>query len=311
MKIIEIDLNFVAKEESVIALGNFDGVHRGHIELIKKAIEDAKKLNIKSSLLLFNEHTDNLVKVGKKEIITTNKTKFEILEKLGVDIIYLINFTKEFMSYSPIMFLKDFLAYNLKIRGVIVGYDYTYGYKKSGNVDFLNKNKELFKSIHVIEQVSYEGEKISSSRIRSLIEEGRVKEANNLLSRPYKLIGRIIHAKGLGKKMGYPTANLELVDNFVIPKYGVYDTDIIINGKKFKASTNIGTNPTVEHDGIKIEAHILDFDEDIYGEIVELELLEFVRPELKFDSIEELFEQIAKDVLVTRNRWLYNRLIMW
>lgn len=302
MKIIEIDLNFVAKEESVIALGNFDGVHRGHIELIKKAIEDAKKLNIKSSLLLFNEHTDNLVKVGKKEIITTNKTKFEILENLGVDIIYLINFTKEFMAYSPIMFLKDFLAYNLKIRGVVVGYDYTYGYKKSGDVDFLNKNKELFKSIHVIEQVSYEGEKISSSRIRSLIEEGRVKEANNLLSRPYKLIGRIIHAKGLGKKMGYPTANLDLVDNFVIPKYGVYDTDIIINGKKFKASTNIGTNPTVEHDGIKIEAHILDFDEDIYGEIVELELLEFVRPELKFDSIEELFEQIAKDVLVTRNR---------
>lgn len=302
MKIIEIDLNFVAKEESVIALGNFDGVHRGHIELIKKAIEDAKKLNIKSSLLLFNEHTDNLVKVGKKEIITTNKTKFEILENLGVDIIYLINFTKEFMAYSPIMFLKDFLAYNLKIRGVVVGYDYTYGYKKSGDVDFLNKNKSLFKSIHVIEQVSYEGEKISSSRIRSLIEEGRVKEANNLLSRPYKLIGRIIHAKGLGKKMGYPTANLELVDNFVIPKYGVYDTDIIINGKKFKASTNIGTNPTVEHDGIKIEAHILDFDEDIYGEIVELELLEFVRPELKFDSIEELFKQIAKDVLVTRNR---------
>lgn len=311
MKIIEIDLNFVAKEESVIALGNFDGVHRGHIELIKKAIEDAKKLNIKSSLLLFNEHTDNLVKVGKKEIITTNKTKFEILENLGVDIIYLINFTKEFMSYSPIMFLKDFLAYNLKIKGVVVGYDYTYGYKKSGDVDFLNKNKSLFKSIHVIEQVSYEGEKISSSRIRSLIEEGRVKEANNLLSRPYKLIGRIIHAKGLGKKMGYPTANLELVDNFVIPKYGVYDTDIIINGKKFKASTNIGTNPTVEHDGIKIEAHILDFDEDIYGEIVELELLEFVRTELKFDSIEELFEQIAKDVLVTRNRWLYNKLIMW
>ena len=302
MKIIEIDLNFVAKEESVIALGNFDGVHRGHIELIKKAIEDAKKLNIKSSLLLFNEHTDNLVKVGKKEIITTNKTKFEILENLGVDIIYLINFTKEFMAYSPIMFLKDFLAYNLKIKGVVVGYDYTYGYKKSGDVDFLNKNKSLFKSVHVIEQVSYEGEKISSSRIRSLIEVGRVKEANNLLSRPYKLIGRIIHAKGLGKKMGYPTANLELVDNFVIPKYGVYDTDIIINGKKFKASTNIGTNPTVEHDGIKIEAHILDFDEDIYGEIVELELLEFVRPELKFDSIEELFEQIAKDVLVTRNR---------
>ncbi len=302
MKIIEIDLNYKAKEESVIALGNFDGVHRGHIELIKKAIENAKKLNIKSSLLLFNEHTDNLVKVGKKDIITTNKTKFEILENLGVDIIYLINFTKEFMSYSPIKFLDDFLAKNLKIKGVVVGYDYTYGYKKSGNIEFLRENKSLFETVEIIEQISYKGEKISSSLIRKLIENGKIKEANFLLSRPYKLIGEIIHAKGLGKKMGYPTANLRLIDNFVIPKFGVYDTDIIIKGKKYKTSTNIGTNPTVEHDGIKIEAHILDFYEDIYGEIVELELLDFVRPELKFNSVEELFEQIAKDVLVTRNR---------
>lgn len=302
MKIIEIDLNYKAKEKSVIALGNFDGVHKGHIKLIQKAIENAKKLNIKSSLLLFNEHTDNLIKVGKKDIITTNKTKFEILDSLGVDIIYLINFTKEFMSYSPIKFLDEFLAKNLKIKGVVVGYDYTYGYKKSGDVKFLNENKSLFETIEVIEQISYDGEKISSSLIRKLIEAGKIKEANFLLSRPYKLIGKIIHAKGLGKKMGYPTANLELMDNFVIPKFGVYDTDIIVKGKKYKASTNIGTNPTVEHDGIKIEAHILDFNEDIYGEIVELELLDFVRPELKFNSIDELFKQIAKDVLVTKNR---------
>ena len=311
MKIIEIDLNYIADEDSVIALGNFDGVHKGHMELINKAVARADDLNIKSSILLFNEHTDNLIKVGKKDIITTNQTKFEILENLGVDIIYLINFTREFMAYTPKMFLKDFLADNLKIRGVVVGYDYTYGFKKSGDVDFLLENKDLFDTIDVINQISSHGEKISSTLIRNLIEEGRIKEANDLLSRPYKLIGEIIHAKGLGKKMGYPTANLKLVDNFVIPRYGVYDTDIIINGERFKASTNIGTNPTVEHDGIKIEAHILDFDRDIYGEIVELELLDFVRPELKFDSIEELFDQIAKDVLVTRNRWLYKLAFIW
>jgi len=311
MKIIEIDLNYIADEDSVIALGNFDGVHKGHMELINKAVARADDLNIKSSILLFNEHTDNLIKVGKKDIITTNQTKFEILENLGVDIIYLINFTREFMAYTPKMFLKDFLADNLKIRGVVVGYDYTYGFKKSGDVDFLLENKDLFDTIDVINQISSHGEKISSTLIRNLIEEGRIKEANDLLSRPYKLIGEIIHAKGLGKKMGYPTANLKLVDNFVIPRYGVYDTDIIINGERFKASTNIGTNPTVEHDGIKIEAHILDFDRDIYGEIVELELLDFVRPELKFDSIEELFDQIAKDVLVTRNRWLYKPAFIW
>ena len=311
MKIIEIDLNYIADEDSVIALGNFDGVHKGHMELINKAVARADDLNIKSSILLFNEHTDNLIKVGKKDIITTNQTKFEILENLGVDIIYLINFTREFMAYTPKMFLKDFLADNLKIRGVVVGYDYTYGFKKSGDVDFLLENKDLFDTIDVINQISSNGEKISSSLIRNLIEEGKIKEANKLLSRPYKLIGEIIHAKGLGKKMGYPTANLKLIDNFVIPRYGVYDTDIIINGERFKASTNIGTNPTVEHDGIKIEAHILDFDRDIYGEIVELELLDFVRPELKFDSIEELFDQIAKDVLVTRNRWLYKPAFIW
>ena len=311
MKIIEIDLNYIADEDSVIALGNFDGVHKGHMELINKAVARADDLNIKSSILLFNEHTDNLIKVGKKDIITTNQTKFEILENLGVDIIYLINFTREFMAYTPKMFLKDFLADNLKIRGVVVGYDYTYGFKKSGDVDFLLENKDLFDTIDVINQISSHGEKVSSTLIRNLIEEGRIKEANDLLSRPYKLIGEIIHAKGLGKKMGYPTANLKLVDNFVIPRYGVYDTDIIINGERFKASTNIGTNPTVEHDGIKIEAHILDFDRDIYGEIVELELLDFVRPELKFDSIEELFDQIAKDVLVTRNRWLYKPAFIW
>lgn len=305
MKIIEIDLNYVADEDSVIALGNFDGVHKGHIELINRAVKNAKKLNIKSSLLLFNEHTDNLVKVGKKDIITTNQTKFEIIEDLGVDIIYLIDFTRDFMAYTPMMFLKDFLADNLKIKGVVVGYDYTYGYKKSGDVEFLNKNKNLFKSVDVIEQISSHGVKISSTLIRKLIEDGKIKEADELLSRPYKLIGEIIHAKGLGKKMGYPTANLKLIDNFVIPRFGVYDTDIIIKGERFRASTNIGTNPTVEHDGIKIEAHILDFNRDIYGEIVELELLDFVRPELKFASVEELFKQIAKDVLVTRNRWLY------
>lgn len=311
MKIIEIDLNYIADEDSVIALGNFDGVHKGHMELINKAVARADDLNIKSSILLFNEHTDNLIKVGKKDIITTNQTKFEILENLGVDIIYLINFTREFMAYTPKMFLKDFLADNLKIRGVVVGYDYTYGFKKSGDVDFLLENKDLFDTIDVINQISSHGEKISSTLIRNLIEEGKIKEANELLSRPYKLIGEIIHAKGLGKKMGYPTANLKLIDNFVIPRYGVYDTDIIINGERFKASTNIGTNPTVEHDGIKIEAHILDFDRDIYGEIVELELLDFVRPELKFDSVEELFDQIAKDVLVTRNRWLYKPAFIW
>ncbi|MGI5949615.1 bifunctional riboflavin kinase/FAD synthetase [Peptoniphilus sp.] len=302
MKVIEIDLDYIANEESLIALGNFDGVHKGHIELIDTAIKRAKELNVKSSALIFKEHTDNLVNINKKEILTDNDTKFEIFEDLGLDIIYLIDFTKEFMAYSPIKFLDDFLCKNLNVVGVVVGYDYTYGYKKEGHVDFLLDNKDLFKSIDVIAPVKNNHTKISSSLIRNLIKDGDIKKANFLLTRPYKLVGKVIHAKGLGKKMGFPTANLELVDNYVIPKFGVYDTDIIIDGKRYKASTSIGTNPTVENDGIKVEAHILDFDEDIYGKTVQLEVLDFLRPEIKFDNIKDLFEQISKDVEVTRAR---------
>lgn len=302
MKIIEIDLNYKATEESIIALGNFDGVHQGHLELINTAVKTASRLNVKSSVLIFKEHTDNLISINKKKILTNNKTKFEILEKQGIDIIYLIEFTKEFMAYGPYKFLNDFLVQNLKTIGVVVGYDYTYGYKKAGDVSFLQQNKNLFKVIEIIDKIKDSNEKISSSLIRNLIEKGNIKRANFLLTRPYKLIGTIIHAKGLGKKMGYPTANLSLIDNYVLPKFGVYDTNIIIDGKKYKASTSIGTNPTVENDGVKVEAHILNFNKDIYGKTVELEILDFIRPELKFKNIDELFKQIAKDVKITEAR---------
>ncbi len=303
MKVIEIDLDSVVKEKSLIALGNFDGVHKGHIELIDTAIKRAKELDVKSSALIFKEHTDNLVNINKKEILTNNKTKFEIFENLGLDIVYLIDFTKEFMAYSPMKFLDDFLCKSLNVIGVVVGYDYTYGYKKEGHVNFLLDNKNLFKSVDIIAPVKNQNIKISSSLIRDLIKNGNLKKANYLLTRPYKIIGEVIHAKGLGKKMGYPTANLKLLDNYVIPRFGVYDTDIIIDGKKYKASTSVGTNPTVEtNDGVKIEAHILDFNKDIYGKVVELEFLDFIRPEIKFDNVEELFEQISRDVDVTRRR---------
>lgn len=302
MEIINIDLNYIAKEESVIALGNFDGVHKGHVELINRAINNAKKLNIKSSILIFKEHTDNIINPKKKNLITTNETKFEIFRKLGVDIVYIINFTRKFMNYSPDRFIKEFLIDSLKIKAVVVGYDYTYGYMKKGDIKHLLKYKDKFQIIDIVDEIKEGGHKISSTWIRKLILSGQIKEANILLTRPYKLIGKVIHAKGLGQKMGYPTANLDLIDNFVIPKFGVYDSNIIIGEKSYKAATNIGTNPTVENDGIKVESHILNFNEDIYDKVVELELIDFIRPELTFETINELFEQIKKDTNIILKR---------
>ena len=206
------------------------------------------------------------------------------------------------MSMSPMEFLKDFLQEKLKVKGLVVGYDYTFAYKKAGDVNYLKEHSYLFNWLDIIEEQTWQGQAISSSLIRKLISEGKIKEANFLLDSNFNVMGKVIHNKGLGQKMGYPTANLELCDNYIIPRYGVYDTDIIVDGKKYKAATSVGTNPTVEDDGIKIEAHILDFNDNIYGKTVELIFLDFIRPELVFKNIDELFMQIKLDVKKVQER---------
>lgn len=302
MLVIDINLNYIAKENSIIALGNFDGVHKGHRKLLERTVKRAKEKKLYSAVLGFKEHSSNTYSENKKKIITSNATKFKIFSDLGIDIVYLIDFNKEFMALSPWDFLNGFLKDKLKVKGLVVGYDYTFGYKKAGDISYLRKNSSIFNWLDIIEEQKWKGEAISSSLIRKLIAEGEIKEANALLESNYTMIGEIVHNKGLGSKMGYPTANLSLTDNYIIPRFGVYDTDIILDGKKYKAATSVGTNPTVEDDGIKIEAHILDFNKDIYGKTVELIFLNFIRPELIFKNVNELFHQIEQDVLKVRQR---------
>lgn len=296
MDIQKIDFNYRAQKDSIIALGNFDGVHIGHLALLQRVVQRSKELNIRSSVLLFTEHTDNFIYYEKKKIITSNELKLQVLKQQGIDIVYIIDFTKDFMEFSPIDFLKIFLKDHLKIKGIVVGYDYSYGYRGKGNVDFLLKNSNLFQVIDVIDAVKDQKGIISSTRIRKLIQEGNMKDVKRLLKRPYCISGTVIHGKNLGTKMGYPTANIELDANYVIPRYGVYDSNIIIDGQRYCAATNVGKNPTVEkNEGIKIEAHILDFKRDIYGKKVYLEFIDFLRPETIFKNLEELFGQINLD----------------
>lgn len=302
MIVIDIDLNYVAEKNSIIALGNFDGVHKGHRKLLESTVKIAKEKKLKSAVLGFKSHSSNMYSENKKKILTTNTSKFKIFSDLGIDIVYLIDFNKEFMSMSPMEFLKDFLQEKLKVKGLVVGYDYTFAYKKAGDVNYLKEHSYLFNWLDIIEEQTWQGQAISSSLIRKLISEGKIKEANFLLDSNFTVMGKVVHNKGLGQKMGYPTANLELCDNYIIPRYGVYDTDIIVDGKKYKAATSVGTNPTVEDDGIKIEAHILDFNDNIYGKTVELIFLDFIRPELVFKNIDELFKQIKLDVKKVQER---------
>ncbi len=303
MEVIKIQLDTVTTTDIAIALGNFDGVHVGHMALIEEVIKMSKRLDVKSSVLVFSEHSRNLINSNRQCLINSNEVKYKIFENLGIDIIYEIEFTSDFMKLSPDDFVLEFLQKNLKVRGIVVGFDYRFGHKASGNTDILNKlTGENNIELKVIDPVTEDGIKISSSLIRELIENGEIAKANRLMTRPFTITGEIVHGKKLGSKMNYPTANIKMDSNFIIPKYGVYDTNIIVDGKKYKAASSVGTNPSVNGEGLSIEAHILDFNKTIYGYKVYLEFLDFLRPELKFNSVEELFEQIKADTNKVRER---------
>lgn len=305
MEIICINNVYKAKSKSVIALGNFDGVHIGHKELLKNLVNMAKEKNIKSSILVFKNHTKNLLAKKAQNLITSNRKKYEIFENMGIDIIYEIAFTKEIMHLEPEYFVENFLKENLLIEGIVVGYDYKFGYKAKGDTKLLKELSDKNSiDLIVVDKISDNGEAISSTRIRNLIKNSNIKKANQLLGYNFSMDCLVVHGKKLGSKMGYPTANLELLDDYIIPKFGVYDSNVIINNKLYKAVTNIGKNPTIENSGIRIESNIIDFNQDIYGQKIELILLDYIRSEKKFDSIDSLFEQIKKDRKIVEDRFL-------
>ncbi|WP_138158930.1 bifunctional riboflavin kinase/FAD synthetase [Peptoniphilus catoniae] len=303
MEIISIDKDYLSKEETVIALGNFDGVHRAHRVLLDRLLNMAKKNGLKSSILIFKTHTKNTINNMNQKVLTSNRKKYELLENLGVDLIYEMEFTKDVMKIKPNDFIENFLVNNLKIKGIVVGYDYRFGYKAQGDTELLKsfacKNAL---DLSVVDKVAIDEHVVSSTRIRNLISEGKIKEANGLLGYSYSMDCEVIHGKKLGSKMGFPTANLKFFTPYIIPKFGVYDSNIIINKRTYKAATNIGKNPTIENSGIRIEAHILNFNKDIYGEKVELELIDFIRPEITFDNIDDLFKQIKSDIDLIASR---------
>lgn len=303
MEIITIDKNFVAKENTFIALGNFDGVHIAHRILLKKLVEEAKLNGYKSSILIFKSHTKNLIFKQEQRLLTSNEQKYKLLKEIGIDIIYELEFNKIVMTMDPDDFIKKLLLKSLKVKGIVVGFDYKFGHKASGNTELLKQRslEENFK-LFIINPVEKNGKIISSTSIRELIKNGQIKLANEFLGYNFTMNGVVINGKNLGSKMGFPTANIKTDVNYEIPKFGVYDTNIEIDGKSYRAATNIGKNPTIENSGLRIEAFILDFNEDIYGKSVKLSLLDFIREEKNFDNIDDLFSQIKLDVDYIKTR---------
>lgn len=304
MEIIDL-LNYnETRFKTAIALGNFDGIHIGHQELIKNMIKKSKELGLKSSLLLFKSHTKSIIDKNKPNVITSNEQKLKIAKNLGIDIVYLLDFNEEVMKLSGQKFIKDIILDKMNGKLLVVGFDYRFGYKALGDAKYLvdigNKN-----NIDVIVQspVCKNDEVISSTIIRKLIIDGKMKNVSGLLGRPYSIIGEVIQGSNRGNKLGFPTANINPIDNYVIPKTGVYVTNSIIDNKKYISATNIGYNPTFNENILKIETYIIGFEENIYGKFFEIEFIDFLRDDIKFNNINDLINQMKLDIDMIKFRY--------
>lgn len=305
MEIIERYIEDIEINESLcIALGNFDGIHLGHQKLIQKAVAISKEMNIKSAVFTFDIHPLKVLKPeAKVKIITDNATKARIIESLGVDYLFLIKFNENLANMDEKKFLIT-LKNNFKCETIICGYNYTYGRSGHGNVSTLLAHKsELKYKLIIIDKISYNGQDISSSKIRHLIQNGNIKEANRLLGYNYLIIGKVIKCKQLGRKLGFPTANIEISENIAL-KNGVYITLAMIDGKEYHGVSSIGKNPTVSDTKRMFETHIFDFDEDIYDKEISVKLLEFIRGEVKFNSIEELKNRVFMDMDIAKKYFI-------
>lgn len=288
----------VPPEGQVIAIGDFDGVHLGHREVISRAIERARLLGVPVAIMTFDPHPREVLgKAQYSKILTPIAEKMRLFAELGVDQVYIVHFTPELARVSPEDYYKNML-YPLKPRAIVVGFDFTFGHRGQGTAETLAKLAKAGESIEVIAPHNMDGEKISSTLIREQLHLGRLERVKPLLGRHYRIQGKVVKGEGRGRKIGYPTANLEPLDRYVIPRQGVYAVRVYLDGEVLKGVMNIGIKPTFHEDEEQpptLEVHILDRNEDLYGRTLEIEFAAYLRPEMKFSSVEMLIEQIAKD----------------
>ena len=281
---------------SYVALGSFDGLHSGHLSLVNKIIELANENKGKSIVYTFKNHPRTLIKgATPPKLLMDNESKEEILEALGVDLIYFEEFNEEYMKLTPEGFIK-YLCEKFKVKGIVVGFNYRFGYKNVGNIEMLKELSTKYGyELYVMEPCNYEDEVISSTRIRNELLSGNVDKAMKMLNRPYCIKGKVVYGKKLGRAIGFPTANLDYSKEALIPKKGVYYTNVQWQGKIYKGITSVGNNPTVNGDKLTIETYILDFNNDLYGHNIKVYFIKKIRDEKKFNSIDDLVIQLKKD----------------
>ena len=296
MILINNDFKRVVQKSTYVALGSFDGIHKGHLALINKSNELSRKNDSLSMVYTFKNHPRKFInKEGSPKLLVTLHEKIRILEDLKVDLSSFVEFNKKFMELEPEEFIENLIK-NYNVRGIVVGFNYRFGHKNKGDVKLLKELCDLKGlELYVIEPFTYKSEVVSSTRIRKALSEGELEDANNMLGRYFSLNGEVVSGKKIGRTINFPTANLKNNDEIILPKIGVYYTNVEVNGEIYKGITSVGNNPTVNGKNTTVETHILNFDKDIYGKHIKLYFISKIRNEKKFNSLEELKEQLIKD----------------
>lgn len=299
MEIIKGIDNYLHKFPTAVTVGKFDGIHLGHEALVSLITSQA---GLKSVMVTFGKSPKKVLFDPDMKYIITEEERNIILEKNGVDVLLVLDFDEALMHQSPEDFIQ-MLSDRINMRYLAVGSDFTFGYKGAGNANLLRKLSDSAGfELNVIDKVQDDGRDISSTRIRELISEGNVSEAGKLLGHPYIIAGPVVHGRHLGTGMGIPTINLLPAANKLLPPFGVYITTVEIEGRVYHGITNVGNNPTVSDDNpVTIETNILDATGNLYEERATVIFHEYLRPEKKFDSLDDLTTEIRRNISQARD----------
>ena len=294
-------MDFQLEKRSVVTLGKFDGLHRGHDKLITRTLELGKK---GYDTVVFTFDVSPLVKLGTRitRTLLTNEERKVLLERKRIDCLIECPFVPELIQMEPEDFMREVMAVQLRAAYVIVGPDFHFGYKRKGTPELLKKLGHRYGfEVEILDKEMEEEREISSTWIRETLREGRIEKVNHLLGYPYFVKGKVVHGRQLGRTWGLPTINQIPENGKLLPPFGVYASKTYINGEEFYGISNIGVKPTVEVPFAGVETYLFECNENLYGKEAWVEFYHFVRPECKFDSVEELREQIQRDAQAGRN----------
>lgn len=282
----------------IAAIGFFDGIHKGHQQVIKRAVKKAKENEMESAVITFHPHPSTVLKKSNKlaQYITPLQVKKRLLECLQVDRMYVIQFNKPLSLMAPEQFINTYIK-QLQVKHLIAGFDFTYGYKGAGNMKNLHEFTNDTFTFETIEKYEIANEKVSSTRIRHLLKEGNIEEINHLLGRKLTVTGEVVVGDKRGRTIGFPTANLKVNVDYLLPKIGVYAVEVCYGDHIYFGMANLGVVPTFKKGAAKLslEVHIFNFDQTIYGDELTIKWHKFIRDEQAFSSVDELINQLQKD----------------